>query len=53
MVYVLESENLHTDVREGRLVNSSSDDKKFGSEGEERNPPSNGQLYTHILVYST
>ena len=39
---ISESESLHADVREGRLT-SSSDDRKFGSDREERNPPSNGQ----------
>ena len=49
MVYVSESESLHADIREGRLVSSSSDEKKFGSEGEERNPPSNGQLIVLLI----
>ena len=37
----LESESLHADVREGRLA-SNADDRKFDSDREERNPPSNG-----------
>ena len=38
---LLESENLHADVREGRL-STSSDDKRFDSDREEKNPPSTG-----------
>lgn len=42
VLYVLESESLHADVREGRLTNSS-EDRKFDSDREEKNPPSSGE----------
>ena len=46
IVCISESESLHADVREGRLI-SSADDRKFGPDREERNPPSNGKFLTH------
>ena len=39
--HAAESESLHADVREGRL-SSNSEERRFDSEPEGRNPPSNG-----------
>ena len=37
-------------MREGRLA-SNADDRRFDSDREDRNPPSNGQLHTHTHTH--